>query len=189
MLAALRTSTRATTTPHLRWVTGHRVNFNPPLSYPPRCSSRQLSSSRVSRSSPELAFGTTGAPCVIRSSRFLGTVWLKVAKNTQAIADHRTPEKHSPSKQTTNTTRPRSTGCVPTVSRIRVRLSPRARGLIPLPGISKNGTLPSRSLLKISRTCPVGSTYGHLVCRADPTVLPPVKRNPSQDPDPRRLIW
>jgi len=130
MFATVRTSTRTATTFQLRWVTGRRVNFNPPLSCLPRCSFRQLSSSPVSRLSPELAFGTAGAPCVIHSSRFLGKVWLKVVNNGQAIADHRTSEKHSTSKQATDATRRRSVGRVPTVSQIRVWLSPRARGLI-----------------------------------------------------------
>jgi len=120
MLATVRTSTRtAAAIPHLRWVTGRRVDFNPPPPCLPRSSFRQLSSSRVSRSPPELASGTAGAPCVIYSSRFTSKVWLKVANNTQATADRRTSEKHSPSKQATDTTCHRSVGLVPTVSQIR----------------------------------------------------------------------
>jgi len=130
MLATVRTGARTTVVPHLRWVAGRRVNLNPPPSCLPRCNFRQLSSSPVSRSPPELASGTAGAPCVIHSSRFPSKAWLKVTNNAQATADRRTPEKHSPSKQTTDTTRHRSVGLVPTVSQIRVQLSPRTGGLI-----------------------------------------------------------
>ena len=71
MLASIRTGTRTATTPHLRWLATQRVHLNPSLACLPRCSFRQLSSGRAWRSPSELAFGTSGAPCVIHSSRFL----------------------------------------------------------------------------------------------------------------------
>lgn len=130
MLASVRTRARAIITPHLRWPTGRHIDFNPSLSRLPRCSLRQLSSSRVSRSSSELAFGTAGAPCVIHSSQLLEEVWLKSANNAQATEDSRAPKEHSPGKQATDTTGYGSIGHILTVSQTRAPLLPRARGLI-----------------------------------------------------------
>jgi len=133
MLASVRTRTRIATTPHLRWLAGRRTHSNPSFTCLPRCSFRQLSSGRVWRSPPELAFGTSAAPFVINSLRFLCGVWLKFSNNVQTAERHRAAEKHSPSEQTTDTTRHRSIGRFPTVSQIQAVFPPRTRELILLP--------------------------------------------------------
>lgn len=60
MLAPVRTRVR-TATPHLRRLATQRVQSIPSLGCLPRCSFRQISSSRVWKSSPQLSAGTLAA--------------------------------------------------------------------------------------------------------------------------------
>ena len=169
MLAPVRTRTRAVT-PHLQRLAAQRVHSRQSLGCLPRCSFRQISSSRVWKSSPGHQGGTPAAACVIYSPR----VWVMVASpylnNVQATKGHRTPQKHPIGEQTTDTAGYRSIGRISTVSKIPPRFSLGARGLtLCSADILTNNTPPSRSLLKTSPTCPAESRFGHPVRRADPT--------------------
>ena len=121
MLASVRTSTRSATTLRLGSLAIRHVDSNSSLTCLPRCSFRQLSSSRVWRSQPAPSFGTSAAAWVTYP-RFLGKVWLTFTNDAQTTEGHRPPKKHSPSKQTTDTTHRRSTGHIPTVNQISANL-------------------------------------------------------------------
>ena len=187
MLASVRTSTRTATTLRLRSLAIRRVDSNSSLTCLPRCSFRQLSSSRVWRSQPGPSFGTSAAAWVTYP-HFLGKVWLTFTNDMQTTKGHRPSQKHSPSKQTTDSTHRRSTGHIPTVNQSFGQPPSRNKRLILIPTRHVQERYPT---LKIFAEDKPGLPNGINVWSPGVSYRLHRYRAPNltrQDPNPRKLI-